>query len=319
VSLDCADLVAVCDTDPERLTRIGRRFPGARRISRSTELLNDLDVEAVVIATPVSTHFELAREFLRHGKHVFVEKPLTRSAQESWELGRIAEAENRVLMPGHTFLYSPPVVLVKDMLTRGELGGVHYISMSRVNLGLHQPDASVLWDLAPHDFSILRYWLDDMPASITASGRACIMPAVHDVAFVDLEYPSGLVAHVEVSWLAPSKLRRTVIVGSEKMVVYEDTSSEPVRVFDSGVERRDPRDFGEYRLTYRTGSILSPHVEAAEPLALELADFCAAVRGRREPRSSWAIGHDVVGMIEAAEHGLITKARAIVSQSASSY
>jgi predicted dehydrogenase len=163
---------------------------------------------------------------------------------------------------------------------------------------------SVVWDLGPHDFSILRYWLDEVPAWVAAVSRSCVLPGIADVAFVSLEFPSGVLAHVELSWLAPSKLRRTAIVGSEKMVVYDDTSNEPVRLFDSGVMLREPQTFGEYRLTYRTGDILSPRVDAVEPLSLELQDFCDAVRNDIVPRSSAELGVDVVRMIEAVELSL---------------
>jgi predicted dehydrogenase len=173
-----------------------------------------------------------------------------------------------------------------------------------VNLGIHQSDASVIWDLAPHDFSILRYWLDEMPDWVSAISRSCVIPSVADVAFINLEFPSGVLAHVELSWLAPSKLRRTAIVGSEKMIVYDDTSNEPVRLFDSGVTLPEPQTFGEYRLTYRTGDIVSPRVDAAEPLSLELKDFCNAIRGAGPPRSSAALGADVVRMVEAVERSL---------------
>jgi predicted dehydrogenase len=173
-----------------------------------------------------------------------------------------------------------------------------------VNLGLHQSDVSVAWDLAPHDFSILRYWLTETPTHVTALSRSCIMPGTPDVAFINLEFASGTIAHVEISWLAPSKLRRTTIIGSRKMVVYDDTSSEPVRVFDSGVMVKDPETFGEYQLAYRAGDILSPRVDAAEPLELELADFAGAIRLGTSPRSSAELGLDVVRMIEAVDSSL---------------
>ena len=173
-----------------------------------------------------------------------------------------------------------------------------------MNLGLHQADVSVAWDLGPHDFSILRYWLGETPSHVTALSRGCVIPGIPDVTFINLEYPSGTIAHVELSWLAPSKLRRTTIVGSEKMVVYDDTSTEPVRVFDSGVALRNPESFGEYRLTYRTGDIVSPQIGAAEPLRVEMADFCAAVRTGRQPRSTADIGLEVVRIIEAVDASL---------------
>src|SRR5205823_14292606 len=174
----------------------------------------------------------------------------------------------------------------------------------RVNLGLHQPDVSVVWDLGPHDFSILRYWLEDLPAEVSAVSRSCVLPEVPDVSFINLRYPSGTVAHVELSWLAPSKLRRTAIVGSEKMVVYDDTSAESVRIFDSGASIPDPETFGEYQLSYRTGDIVSPRIEATEPLSLELADFAKAILDGTTPASSVAVGLDVVRTIEAVDRSL---------------
>jgi predicted dehydrogenase len=207
-------------------------------------------------------------------------------------------------MPGHTFLYSPPVNMVRDLITAGELGDIYFISISRVNLGLHQPDVSVVWDLAPHDFSILRHWLEEMPSSVSAVARGCVVPRIPDVAFINLQYDSGTTAHAELSWLAPSKLRRTAVVGSHKMVVYDDTTNEPVRIFDSGVTLADPTTFGEYKMMYRTGDIVSPRVDAREPLSLELTDFCNAVRTGVEPTSSAQVGLDVVRMIGAVERSL---------------
>jgi predicted dehydrogenase len=257
-----------------------------------------------VIATPAATHHKLASAALRAGKHVFVEKPLASSAADALDLVETAEANGLVLMPGHTFVYSPPVTMIKDLIDSDELGEIYFVSTSRVNLGLHQPDVSVAWDLGPHDFSILRFWLDETPSHVSAISRGCILPGVPDVAFINLEFPSGAIAHVELAWLAPSKLRRTAIVGSRKMVVYDDTSGEPVRIFDTGVILRDPASFGEYRLTYRTGSIVSPPVDAAEPLFLELSDFCAAIRSGGQPRSSAELGVEVVRIIEAVDASL---------------
>jgi predicted dehydrogenase len=299
-----AELCCVCDLRRDALDSIRRRYPSVARRTRYEDVLDDPTVEAVAIATPVSTHFELVRAALLAGKHVFVEKPLAASSAESIELIRIANQQDLVLMPGHTFLYSPPVNTIHALITSGALGDLYFISTSRVNLGLHQSDVSVAWDLGPHDFSILRYWLGETPTHVTAISRACIFPDTPDVAFINLEFPSGTLAHVELSWLAPSKLRRTTVVGSQKMVVYDDASNEPVRVFDSGATLPDPETFGEYRLTYRTGDILSPRVEAAEPLALEMEDFCAAIRTRSVPRSSAHIGLEVVRMVEAVDESL---------------
>jgi predicted dehydrogenase len=294
----------VCDLRAEALATIQRRYPAVRTTTDFDEVLADDTIDAVAIATPVSSHFELAARALEARKHVFVEKPLTASSDEALELIELADHHGLVLMPGHTFLYSPPVNMIRSLISSGELGEIYFISTSRVNLGLHQPDVSVAWDLGPHDFSILRYWLDETPSHASALSRGCVIPTIPDVAFIDLKFPSGTVAHVELSWLAPSKLRRTTIVGSRKMVVYDDTSNEPVRVFDSGVMLRDPETFGEYKLTYRTGDIVSPHMEVAEPLKLELEDFAQAIRTGSTPRSSRELGLEVVRMIEAVDDSL---------------
>jgi predicted dehydrogenase len=293
-----------CDRRRSQLAGIARRYPGVRRTGQVERVLRDRSVDAVAIATPVGTHHELAAAALRAGKHVFVEKPLAASTEEALDLVGLAEEQERVLMPGHTFLYSPPVRAIRDLIGSGELGDLYFVSTSRVNLGLHQPDVSVAWDLGPHDFSILRYWLDESPVRVTAASRSCIFPGTPDVAFITLEFPSGTLAHVELSWLAPSKLRRTAIVGSRKMVVYDDTSTEPVRIFDSGVTMPNPESFGEFRLSYRTGTIVSPPVEATEPLALELADFARAIRCGATPRSSALVGLDVLRVIEAVDRSL---------------
>ncbi len=298
-----AEVVLTCDRRPEALRTISGRYPGIRTTASFENVLAD-DVEAVAIATPVDTHFAFAAAALEAGKHVFVEKPLAGSLREAEELAAIASASELVLMPGHTFLYSPPVNIVRDLIRGGHLGEIYFISMSRVNLGIHQSDVSVVWDLGPHDFSILRHWLGEVPSRVSATSRSCIMPNLPDVAFVDLEYSSGTLGHVEMSWLAPSKLRQTTIVGSKKMVVYDDTSKEPIRIFDSGVMLPDPESFGEYRLTYRTGPIHSPQVAATEPLALEVQDFCAAVRQGSSPQSSVEVGIDVIRMIEAVDQSL---------------
>jgi predicted dehydrogenase len=319
--LPTAEVVRICDMKSGPLNALQARYPGLPRTTRFQDLLDDRSIEAIAIATPVSTHYELASQALLAGKHVFVEKPIADSSALARELVDLAEQQDLVLMPGHTFLYSPPVNLIRSLIESGDLGDIYFVSTSRVNLGLHQSDVSVAWDLGPHDFSILGYWLNETPSHVTALSRACIVPGTPDVAFINLEFPSGTIAHVELSWLAPSKLRRTTIVGSKKMVVYDDTSNEPVRIFDSGATLPNPETFGEYQLTYRTGDILSPRVEAAEPLYLELSDFCGSVRSKRRPRSSAELGVEVVRIIEAvdaslAQHGarieLASSARALV-------
>jgi predicted dehydrogenase len=301
--IDGVSMVAACDRDPEALARHTRRYPGMSLFRDVDTLLADDTIDAVILVTPISTHFDLARRCLLAGKHVLVEKPLASSAEECRQLIELASERGLVLMPGHTFLYSPPVQAVKDLLERDDLGKLHFGTSSRVNLGLMQSDVSVVWDLAPHDFSILLYWLGP-PLFLRAIGRASIMPGILDVVFVDMGFADGSLFHVELSWLAPTKLRRTVLVGAEKMVVYEDTSGEQIRIFDRGVEMSEPQTFGEFQLSYRSGDILSPRLDAAEPLRREIEDFVDCVREGREPRSSPQLGLDVVRMLEAVEQSL---------------
>lgn len=291
----------ICDLDEERLARFGVRYPGAVPTTSFDDLLGDPDLDSVVIATPVFTHYPLASRSLASGKHTFVEKPLAASSAEAGKLVAEADRTGLTVMCGHTFLYSPPVRAVRGLLERGDLGEIYFISSSRVNLGLHQRDVSVVWDLGPHDFSILLYWLGCSPVSVRAIGRDSIVRGIPDVAFIDLTFPGGILAHVELSWLAPSKLRRTVVVGSERMVVYEDGSMEPLRVFDHGVVYRDPQTFGEFHLSYRTGDIVSPRLDNAEPIALEMADFFALVRGERKPDGEADRSRDVIEVVEATE------------------
>jgi predicted dehydrogenase len=312
--LPSADPSWVVDRSEEARLRIQARYPRVQGAANLEDVLASDSVDAVAIATPVSTHYELAAQALRAGKHVFVEKPLAASTAEALELVAIAETRGLVLMPGHTFLYSPPVVKIKELIDAGELGEILFVTTSRVNLGLHQPDVSVVWDLGPHDFSILRYLLDELPVSAAAASRSCVLPGIPDVAFINLAFPSGTIAHVELSWLAPSKLRRTAIVGSRKMVVYDDTSNEPVRVFDTGADLPAPGSFGEFRLSYRTGDIVSPRVEATEPLSLELAEFCAAIQTGAPLRSSPQVGVDVIRTIEGVERSLAEGGRPVLLQ-----
>lgn len=274
-----------------------------RRTTSYDDVLDDPDIDAVLIATPVRLHHGMALAALQAGKHVFVEKPMAQSSAQCHELMQCASERELVLMPGHTFLYSPPVRKVKELLDAGELGELFFGTFSRVNLGIHQSDASVVRDLGPHDFSMLLYWLG-RPRFVRAVGRDSVGSGQLDVVFIDMGMPSGALVHMELSWLAPTKLRRTVLVGSGKMVVYEDTSTEQVRVYDRGVEVIEPQSFGEFQLSYRSGDIHSPRIDADEPLSLELRDFVGAIAEGREPRANSRMGRDVVRMVEATERSL---------------
>ena len=204
--LPSAELVAICDTNESRLALVGGRYPSIRRTTSYSALVADPAIEAILIATPVLSHYAFGMEAIAAGKHVFIEKPLAASAREAMQLASAAAAAGLTIMPGHTFLYSPSVTAIRELVQTGELGELQFISSSRVNLGLHQSDVSVVWDLGPHDFSILRCWLGHAPTRVSATARACIVESIPDVAFINLEYESGTIAHVELSWLAPSKL-----------------------------------------------------------------------------------------------------------------
>jgi predicted dehydrogenase len=299
-----AEVRWICDLDSDRLATFKRRYPAVQTTLTVHEVLADPDVDAVIIATPVRTHYDLASQALEAGKHVFVEKPLAPSSELADELADRASERGLALMCGHTFVYSPSVRSIKRMLETGMLGEIYFISSSRVNLGLHQRDVSVIWDLGPHDVSILLYWLSELPTSVRAVGRDSIVKGIADVAFMTMTFGSGIVANVELSWLAPSKLRRTVIVGSERMVTYDDAAVEPVRVFDSGVVYKDPETFGEYHLSYRSGDIISPRIESHEPLSLELGDFVGAIREGHTMEFHTALARSVVRIVEAADQSL---------------
>jgi len=301
--IDGLTVAAVCDRDAKRLATAALRYPSVRTTTSFEEILGATDVDAVMLATPVGTHFTLAREALQAGKHVFVEKPLAQTSAECRELIAIADERSLVLMPGHTFLYSPPARKVKQLIDTGEVGDLFFGTFSRVNLGIHQSDVSVVRDLGPHDFSLLLYWLGE-PTFVRAIGRDSVGSGQLDVAFVDMGMSTGALIHMEFSWLAPTKLRRTVLVGTDRMIVYEDTSTEQVRVYDRGVDVMEPQSFGEHQLAYRSGDILSPRLDAEEPLRMELQDFMESIAEGREPLSSKQLGLDVVRIIEAAEHSL---------------
>ncbi len=301
----CRGVVA-CDLDRSRLEYVEQRFPLARTTTDFQDLLDADDIDAVVIATPLVTHFPLAKRALEAGKHVFVEKPFAHTEKQARELIRLAEAGGKVVMVGHTFEYSPAVRKISEVIRSGEMGDVYYISSSRVNLGLHQKDVSVVWDLAPHDLSMIFSWLDEYPIQVSAVGKDYVQPGLPDVAFIDLTFGSGVLAHVQVSWLSPSKLRNTTIVGSRKMLVYDDTEHlEKVKIFDKGVHYRDPETFGEYQLSYRAGDIVSPKLDSYEPLQAEIDDFLTAIQEGGRPQADGLSGLRVVRVLEAAERSLL--------------
>ncbi len=303
--LECPQLrlMGLCERDPARAEEFSRRYPARAAEPDLDALLLDPRVQAVSIATPPRTHYDLVRRALQAGKHVLVEKPLATSVAQAEELIALAAQVDRVLMPGHTFVYSPPVNKVRELIRSGELGDVYFVTSSRMNLGLYQADG-VISDLAPHDLSILLYWLGRPVVQIAASAQSIFQNGVPETAFLTVTFAGGTTANVQISWLAPRKVRQMVVVGSKRMVQYEDTSSdEAVRIYDRGLDvslAEAPATFGEYQLTYRSGDIVVPRIEAAEPLGLELADFANAIRTGQEPRSNSALGLEIVRALEAA-------------------
>jgi predicted dehydrogenase len=301
---ESADMVlkALCERDAVAGASFSQRFPGVPVHTELDDVLNDDSIDAVLIATPPATHHALVKRALEAGKHVLVEKPLATTSADARELIELANRQDLVLMPGHTFVYSPAVNAVRSLLTDGVLGEVYFITSARMNLGKYQRDG-VVTDLAPHDLSILMYWLDEPVVQVTTTACTVFQEGVPETAFMTLTFASGTTANIQVSWLAPRKVRQMVVVGSKRMVQYDDTASdEPIRVYDRGMDLEwdAPANFGEYQLTYRSGDVIIPRIDAHEPLALELGDFARAIRTGSTPRSNAALGLEIVSVLEAS-------------------
>lgn len=303
---DC-DLVGVADLRPERLDHIQRLYPSAH-VTEDYHELFAMGLDAVVVATPPASHFPITQEALQHGLHALVEKPLTLSASQAQALVDLADECGLKLMVGHTFEYNPAVRKAKEIIDSGELGKVYYIDAVRVNLGLFQNDLNVIWDLAPHDISIARYLLGQDPLAVSASGGDFIFHNKHDVAYITLHFADGIMAHIQVSWLNPNKVRRTTIVGSKKMLVYDDVEPlEKIRVYDKGVERPPYTDtFDDFRCSYRYGDIVTPYISGAEPLRTQCQHFIDCILDHeRQPQSDGRVGLRVVQILEAADRSLL--------------
>jgi predicted dehydrogenase len=302
-------LTTVCDLDATARARAVKLHPGARVTDDWDSVLVDQDVDAVVIALPVVLHHRLALEALQAGKHVLVEKPLARLVTECDELIQMAEEHKRVLMVGHTFEFNAAVRLVGDYVREGELGDPYYISMRRTNLGIVRSDESAMWSLAPHDVSILIYWLQRAPVSVNATGAALLQPGIEDVVFISIRFEDDVIGHIHCSWLDPNKLRDATVVGSRKMAVYDDVSSDmKVRLYDKGVIKQRSlgryETFARFQMLARAGDILVPKVEFREPLALEIEHFAECVAEGRTPLTDGANGRRVVAVLEAAQRSL---------------
>jgi predicted dehydrogenase len=300
------DRIVACDFSAERRAHIQTLYPGVGTCERIEAILEDPAIRAVIIATPVSTHWELARRCLQAGKSALVEKPMATSSRQCAELIELAAARDQVLMVGHTYLYSASVRKLSEIVNSGDLGEIFYISAIRTNLGLIQRDTNVVWDLAPHDISIILDLLGRAPESVNCQGRSHYNPGIEDVAMLTMNFSNNVIAFVHVSWLDPNKIRRTTVVGSRKMLMYDDIAhQEPIRIYDKGVSVLPYYDtFGEFHFSYRYGDILAPRVAEGEPLKTEAEDFIDCVLGKRRPRSDAMSGLRVVSVLEAADASL---------------
>lgn len=305
---EAARLLWMCDLDEQRLETMGRRYPSAGTTSDYKRMLADAELDAVVIATPVATHYNFARDALLAGKHVLIEKPFTASVREAEELIEIAERERRTLMVDHTFIYNGAVRKIKEMVEGGELGDLLYFDSTRINLGLFQNDINVVWDLAPHDLSIMDYIIGRQPVALTATGSCHIERGIENIAYVMLKFDDEFIAHFHFNWLSPVKIRRTLIAGSRKMVVYDDIEpTEKIRVYDSGVtsnksaDRLDREIAYKTLVSYRTGDVWVPKLDSTEALKYVAREFLEAIKEGRPPLTDGEAGLRVVRLLEAAQ------------------
>ena len=301
----------ICDVDEHRLREFGRRYPSVRTTTDCQQLFADRELDAVVVATPVATHYPFVKDALRAGKHVLVEKPFTTSMREAEELVRLAETNRRTLMVDHTFVYTGAVRKIKEIVDSGEIGDLLYLDSVRINLGLFQRDINVVWDLAPHDLSIMDYLVGREPVALTATGSSHIEPGVESIAYVMLRFADQFIAHFHFNWLAPVKIRRSLIAGSRKMIVYDDIEpTEKVRVYDKGVTtnriEHDEDKEAAYRtlVSYRTGDVWVPKLDSTEALAHVCAEFLDAIQHSRRPLTDGAEGLRVVRLLEAAQQSI---------------
>lgn len=301
-----ARLIACCDLDDRRLEWVRDCYPAVRTTNSYQDLLDDDRIQAIVIATPISTHFHLARRALEAGKHLLVAKPLAQSVAECVELDALARRNGLVLMVDHTFLYTGAVRKIKELMDAGELGDIYYYDSVRINLGLFQHDTNVIWDLAPHDVSIMLHLLGSVPQRVSAVGASHVNEQVENIAYVTMQFPDRLLAHLHVNWLAPAKVRRTIIGGSKRMIVYDDMDmSEKVKVYDSGAAlSNDPDHIYSTMVEYRTGDMYAPKLDKAEALAVECRHFVDCIRDGTEPISGAALATQTVAILEAADRSL---------------
>jgi len=304
---DC-QLVVAADQAPEKLEVVKFLCPTIRLTTSPEEVLEDEGIDAVVIATPISTHFPMAQRALANGKHVFVEKPMTATVAEAEELTELAGRNHKVLMVDHTFIYTGAVRKLRTFVDSGELGEIYYYDSVRINLGLFQHDANVLWDLAPHDFAIMDYLIDKKPVSVSAVGSSPVRWngwRRESLAYISVEFEDGILAHFHVNWLSPVKLRRTLIGGSRKMIIYDHLDPDnQLKIYDKGIEVKEDLERYQALVQYRTGDLLAPKIDQTEALAVACKHFVHCIQNQKIPETDGRAGLQVVRLLEAAQHSM---------------
>lgn len=305
-SLPNVKMSVICDTSRDRLDHLGKIYPDVEKATDLGRIMGDPAIDLVAVATPVSTHYPIARASLEAKKHVFIEKPMASTSDQCRRLIELAERGSLTLMVGHTFIYTPTVRKIKEIVDSGEIGEVMHICCRRLNLGLFQKDINVAWDLAPHDISIILYLMHAQPVAVNCQGKAHVSAGIEDVTNITLSFTNGGFATIQSSWIDPRKVREITIVGTKKMIVYDDTEPlEKVKIYDKRVEAPPHYDtFAEFQYSYHYGDILSPYIQQAEPLKIECQHFIDCVEQGRRPDSSGHEGLAVVRVLEAAAESL---------------
>ncbi len=302
LSQDEVENVIACDRDENRLAKMRKTFHGIETSTEYEDVIKRADVEIVAIATPVSLHYEIAKKSLSAGKHCWIEKPMTVSVVEAEELIELAERNNLKIFVDHTFIYTGAVRKMKEIITSGRLGELYYFDSVRVNLGLFQHDVNVIWDLAPHDLSIMDYLLESKPLAVSATGSCHVGNGLEDIAYLTVQFENNLIAHFHVNWLAPVKIRKTLIGGTKSMIVYDDTeASEKLKIYDKGIEVTTREGVYDTLVQYRTGDMLSPKLEQTEALNLAAQHFIDCVKNDKKPLTDGTSGLNVVRILEASE------------------
>lgn len=299
-------LHTICDTDDKLLAKLKKNYPDVHCEKNFDNILTDKSISGVVISTPASSHYELVKKSLENGKNVFVEKPFTTSLKEAEELAELAQKKKLILMVGFTFLYNSAVRKVKEIIDSGELGDIYYIYSQRLNLGIVRRDVNVWWNLAPHDVSIVNYWLNQKAKSVNGLGVSFIQKGIDDFVSANIKFENGTAAVIHVSWLDPHKIRQMTVVGSKKMIIYDDVSSDmKVQIYDKGIDKFDDfQTFGQFQLIHRAGDIFIPKIDFKEPLEIEAAHFMECIKEGKEPLTSAKKSLPIVQILEAVQNSI---------------